>query len=280
MAKQRLQQNNSTAPKVPTAEQCTQTEDRTTSELIEELQTAHKDLQKWTTKLQCSEEQEEEDEQEQREKVQVLKSGILNFSVKLQQEQAALLKKAARIVTCTTEEKSTRHESQAAQSKEFEKINLELQTLQQDLHKQALSLKTAVKPSKPENKYVWIRIHKNMQQQTDLLDEEDIQRMKASFAAQLHDLKKANAELTEARTKAEEQLQLQQQQCQEERRILQVTIQVLLKEQKKKMEEWTEKQMYMAANMETLESEMAEILKKKTKKRSLLSRLFRHSSAN
>ncbi|CAJ1054937.1 hypothetical protein EXN66_Car004111 [Xyrichtys novacula] len=174
MDKQRPKQNNSTAPKVQTAEQCTQTEDKTTSELIEELQTAHEDLQQWTTKLQSSEEQEEEGEQEQGERVQVpvLKGGIFNLSVKLQQEQAT------RTVSCTTEEESSSH---AAQNKEVEEINLKFQTLQQDLLKQALSLKTAVKPRQPPIKYVWVRTHRDMQQHTDLLDKEDIQKMKTSF---------------------------------------------------------------------------------------------------
>lgn len=106
----------------------------------------------------------EEAEQEQHERVAAFKKGVMDLSVKLQKEQAALMQDIIELVPCHVEDDRTGQRTQSAQAEEVEKANLRLQRLQMELMQQALSLKKA------PTKYQWCKTQMDREPQTELED--------------------------------------------------------------------------------------------------------------
>ncbi|KAK2917455.1 hypothetical protein Q8A73_004201 [Channa argus] len=153
-----------TAANVSTVESAKgfQAEEMDISELVWQLQEAHRNLEVCTAKLLTSADSTENCDQEYSEKVQVLKKGIMDLSVKLQQEQVTLLKKAIKLVPCNT---------CSAQAEDLENVNLQIQKVHLELLQQALCVKNGHYQNKTSSKHHWIRAHKDQEERTEQLEQ-------------------------------------------------------------------------------------------------------------
>ncbi|KAK2857042.1 hypothetical protein Q5P01_005777 [Channa striata] len=138
------------------------------SSLVQQLQKAHRNLGVCTVKRQSRADNTKDCDQEHSEKVQVLKNGIMNLGVKLQQEKVTLLKKAIALVPCNTEGQGNKNWS--AQAEDLEKVNLQIQKINLELLQQALCLQSGGYQKKAPPKHHWIRVHKDQEQQTEQLE--------------------------------------------------------------------------------------------------------------
>ncbi|KAF3688439.1 hypothetical protein EXN66_Car004111 [Channa argus] len=153
-----------TAANVSTVESANgfQAEEMDISELVWELQEAPRNLEVCTAKLLTSADSTENCDQKHSEKVQVLKKGIMDLSVKLQQEQVTLLKKAIKLVPCNT---------CSAQAEDLEKVICQIQKVHLELLQQALCVKNGHYKNKTSSKHHWIRAHKDQEEQTEQLEQ-------------------------------------------------------------------------------------------------------------
>lgn len=294
-----------------------QTGERDLSELILRLQKAHEDLEKCTAKLQLNMDHSEEDRQEQHETTTKLKSSIMDLSVRVQEEQVTLMKKAIKLVPCNNDDKCSSQQNKEAE--QLEKVNLQLQKLNKDLMQQALSLKPSGTERK-KNKHQWYRTHRDQEQQTEPLesavselqpqnDKQDLkedaatnQNEKDLLLLEIQQLKdklhaeealrvtketmalELEAELSRrdsAQKEAEERLQMHVKQWQDERAALQNTIERLQETLREKQQDWTLREKHMVSRLDDLETKMTEVLEKKSKKKkSWLARHFKRFRAD
>lgn len=120
----------------------------------------------------------------------------MDLSVKVQQEQVTLMKKAIKLVQCNTGGECSSQKNHSAQAEDLEEVSLQLQKLHMDLTQQALSLKTDGKEKRAPTK--WYRTRSDQQQQTDQLSVTPENQDKDSAVSELQLQKQQDLEGEEA----------------------------------------------------------------------------------